>query len=231
MPKLIFAFTLILIGALSPAAFSQKMPSGEEVVKRYADIIGGARVWEMKNSEFRMKITQGEKEFDGVIIKMSPDKYYQSIVGSGFSLIQIYNAGNVLSIINGKKKELTEEKDTEELKLQSNILPDLVYTKLGYKITMLGEEKVNGARHYAVEIISPLGAKKINYYEKASGLLKFVKKNGSKTFFTDYKTIKGRVIPFTFVTIFPEGSKMMFKVTKWFINKRADPALFDLNKY
>lgn len=214
---------------LSLPTVAQDFPSADSVLARYVEVIGGKGRWAtIKTSEFHVKTTFEGQSMDVLIIKLGPGKYYQSLIGSGIEIKEVYNNGKAYNIINGKQEEVTDIEQLDHYELQSQILPDASYALLNYKREMFGIDTINGVEYYVVVLTSKNGSRNINYYEKATGLLKIIDKNGRKHYMDDYKPFNGCLVPMVMVSDMGEGRTMKSKVVDWLINQKTDISVFDV---
>lgn len=225
--KLLCFFTCLL----SLHAVAQDFPSADSVLARYVEVIGGKGRWAaIKTSEFHVKTTFDGQSMDVLIIKLGPGKYYQSLIGSGIEIKEVYNNGKAYNIINGKQEEVTDLEQLDHYELQSQILPDASYAKLNYKREMFGIDTINGVEYYVVVLTSKNGSQNINYYEKATGLLKIIDKKGHRHYMDDYKPFNGCLVPMVMVSDMGEGRTMKSKVVDWLINQKTDASVFDVKR-
>jgi hypothetical protein len=220
-----------IICFISFSAVAQKLPSADAIIARYVQIIGGAKQWSaIKTSEFHATASVGDKALNLLVIKAGSGRYYETLKGEGIMAVTIYDSGKGITIASGIKKNMTDTMLLDHYQLQSCILPDMNYIQLNYKRQLLGIKDVNGIPCYQVSLTSKNGATNINYYEKKSGLLTMVEKNGVKTVLADYKFYKGCSIPYTMTTDLGEGYGMIVKVTDWLVNEKSSVELFDTKK-
>ena len=222
------SFIICLIGF---SATAQKFPSADAIIARYVKVIGGEKQWSaIKTSEFHATVSVGDKALNLLVIKAGSGRYYETLKGEGITAVTIYDSGKGITIASGIKKGMTDTMLLDHYQLQSCILPDMNYIQLNYKRQLLGIKDVNSIPCYQVSLTSKNGATNINYYEKKSGLLTMVEKNGVKTVLTDYKFYKGCSIPFSMSTDLGEGYTMKVKVTDWLVNEKSSVELFNTKK-
>jgi len=207
MKRVIYLATIFSL-ILKLSAYAQQDITAEQVIKKYIEKIGGVQRWgAIHTTQFRgvVELEDGDS-VEYITIKDYPNKYYQKTSYKNNTEILIYNAGIGLDIYNGKIDTIHDVKRLDNLKLQSCILPDASYEKLGYKIELLGIHKFENFDSYEIELISPNGTITWNYYDKESGLLRMVyQENKSKTIFPEYREYKGCLYPYRMFFALADG--------------------------
>jgi hypothetical protein len=212
------------------SAFAQKPSSAQNVIARYVDVIGGKKRWaSLKSTEFHAIATIGNKTFKILSMKVGGDRYFQSLEGEGLSIIQIYDSGKAVNIVNGQRKEVSKVM-LDHFELHACFLPDVNYTRLHYTQKLVGLTDVDDVPCYKIELTSKNGSTHTNYYEKESGLLTFVEKDGTKNWLKGYKFYKGISIPYVQRQEMAGGTTMDMKVTDLLIDQKSTVALFNAKK-
>jgi hypothetical protein len=226
MKKLIAA--LILFSSLHVGLQAQDL-TAEQIVAKYANICADKGYLDtIRSTKVVVKIIVEEDTMTGSILKISGRSFYQKVTGEAGESVRIYNNGRGVEIIGTNKQNITDKGELDEMKLQSYILPDMEYKKLGYKMTLEGESKLEGVEYHVVKLVSPNGYTKTNYYEKATGLLRLkIDQSGMKTELKEYVKIKGGLYPKVNKLIFQDGLTLTIILTEMSNNVAIDPAIFE----
>lgn len=199
--------------------------SPAQIISNYIKAIGGA--------EAIKKITSlqqtGEMEVPGqkltVNIKnMAPNLSSMEMTAMGQTLVkQVYNGKTGYAIQMGQKAELTGD-DLAEKKDDKGYGTQLYYATDGTKIESAGTAKVGTADAFKLNITSPSGKKKMEYYDTKSGLLLKEESTSTKgtvemsqtTEYSNYKKVGDVLFPFTLTQSVstPQGSQEFSIVIK-----------------
>ncbi|RVU02021.1 hypothetical protein EOD41_08710 [Mucilaginibacter limnophilus] len=96
--------------------------------------------------------------FEYLIIKDASKKCYYEKTTIGDSIwTQIYIRGVAVMLHTNKVDTLHSKIELEEPHLQSHILPDMEFEKLGYKLNLIGLHKFKNFDCYGTKITSPAG--------------------------------------------------------------------------
>ncbi len=206
-------------------ATSAATASPAQIISNYIKAIGG--------EEAIKKITSlqqtGEMEVQGqklaVNIKnMAPNLSSMEMIAMGQTLVkQVYNGKTGYSIQMGQKAELTGD-DLAEKKDDKGYGTQLYYATDGTKIESAGTAKVGTADAFKLNITSPSGKKKTEYYDTKSGLLLKEESTSTKgtvemsqsTEYSNYKKVGDVLFPFTLTQSVstPQGSQEFSIVIK-----------------
>jgi predicted Zn-dependent peptidase len=209
--------------------------SVESIVNKYVTAIGGKQaIAAVNNLSVKMKASvQGQE--------ISMEVYHK-----GNSLSATYmKMGNMLinkQILNGDKaisagmqgnKEILGN-DLLDLKMSSNLCPEMDYAAFGASAVVKGAETVNGTEAWKVEVTLPSGKKSVEYYSKDSGLkIRTIQTQdspqGSVSIITDildYKDFNGYKIP-TRLSQDMGGMKLSIELESAEINQNIDDKLFE----
>jgi zinc protease len=200
-------------------------PVPAQIISSYIKAIGG--------EEAIKKITSlqqtGEMEAQGqklaVTLKnMAPNLSSMEIsMGGQTAVKQVFNGKTGYSMQMGQKAELTGD-DLAEKKDDKGYGAQLYYATDGTKIESAGTTKVGTADAYKLNITSPSGKKKTEYYDTKSGLLlkdeSTTTKAGTEisqsTEYSNYKKVGDVLFPFTLTQSVstPQGSQEFSIVIK-----------------
>ncbi|QDW26699.1 insulinase family protein [Pedobacter sp. KBS0701] len=196
-----------------------------EIIKNYIKAIGG--------EEAIKKITSlqqnGEMEMQGqklaVTIKnMAPNLSSMEIsMGGQTAMKQVYNGKTGYAMQMGQKAELTGD-DLTEKKEDKGYGNQIYYATDGTKIESAGTAKVGIADAFKLNITSPSGKKKTEYYDTKSGLLlkdeRTITKGGAEisqsTEYSNYQKVGDVLFPFTLTqsVASPQGSQEFSVIIK-----------------
>lgn len=195
---------------------------------RYVEVIAEKGYLDtVRNTRIVAKAVLGEDTITVVMIKDAGRSYYVKSRFRDQEEVKVYHNGAAATIINGRVERITDKAELDDLKLHSHILPDAVYKKLGYKMTLEGVSKLDGVEYNVVKLQSPNGYVATNYYEKESGLLRIIKgKEGIKVELTEYTRVKGMLYNRRNLMTFPEGGTLELVLHDVVNNEKLDPSLF-----
>lgn len=209
--------------------FAQDDVTAEQVVAKYVQVCADkGYIDTIRTVRIVAKAVVESDTITMLILKDAGRAYYVKITTPNGEQVRIYNQGAAVIIAGASKQDITDKAELDEMKLQSHILPDMVYKKLGYKMTMEGMSKLDGVEYYVVRLESPNGYVKTNYYEKESGLLRIIKdQNGITSILEQYVKFKGGLYPKRNVLTFPDGGSLEVILAEISNNEPIDPALFN----
>jgi len=174
------------------------------VIADYVKAVGGVdQINKVKDVHFIAQTNvQGMAIQTDKYVKM-PDKYAEKMSMNG-SVVQE-------QIVNGKKgiqgqmgqNSAMDEESLNAIIDEIGLIPQVKYEAEKYTLKLIGTENVEGNDAYKIEVVSPKGAKKLEYYDVKSKLkLREVMSQtaGEKivtmvTDFSDYKAVDGIMIP------------------------------------
>ncbi len=224
----------------NPAEAKKAAPaniSGSNVIEKYVKATGGEKAWR----DIKDLAVDYDMEVPGATLKVT-----QINKAPNMSLTEVKYNGMTFSkeVCDGKTAKATMQgqtqefsgKELEDKKTEANLLLELDYTKLGYKMDVTGQEKINGKDAYVVAVTAPGGDKTTEYFDVESGLkVKSLKSQetpqGNVSFEITYDKYtdvgNGYKIPYV-IEISGAGQKMSRKVTKVDLNKGVKDDMFKL---
>ena len=225
--KRTLALTLSLLLFTCIRSFAQD-ETGEQVVNRYIKLIADkGYVDTIRTTRMEAMGVLNNDTLNVTILKEAGRSYYIKVQGPNGEQVRIYNKGAAVLITGGNKEKITDRAELDELKLVTNILPDMFYKKNGYKMILEGMSKQDGVEYNIVRLESPNGYVKTNYYERESGLLRIVvDPDGIKTQLTEYVKFKGGLYNKRNIITFPDGLVMELVIKEIVHNEKIDPAVF-----
>ncbi|MDQ0637345.1 zinc protease [Pedobacter sp. W3I1] len=200
-------------------------PVPAQIISNYIKAIGGAEAIKkltslQQNGEMEM---QGQK-LTVTIKNMAPNLSSMEIsMGGQTAMKQVYNGKTGYAMQMGQKAELTGD-DLAEKKDDKGYGGQLYYATDGTKIESAGTAKVGTADAFKLNITSPSGKKKTEYYDTKSGLLLKDESTTTKggveinqsTEYSNYKKVGDVLFPFTLTqsVVTPQGSQEFSVVIK-----------------
>ncbi|MGN8057902.1 insulinase family protein [Pedobacter sp. 22163] len=196
-----------------------------EIIKNYIKAIGGEEAIKkitslQQNGEMEM---QGQK-LTVTIKNMAPNLSSMEIsMGGQTAMKQVYNGKTGYAMQMGQKAELTGD-DLTEKKDDKGYGSQVYYATDGTKIEAAGTAKVGTADAFKLNITSPSGKKKTEYYDTKSGLLlkdeSTITKGGVEISqsmeYSNYKKVGDVLFPFTLTqsVTTPQGAQEFSVVIK-----------------
>ncbi|TBO41962.1 M16 family metallopeptidase [Pedobacter kyonggii] len=196
-----------------------------EIIKNYIKAIGGEEAIKkitslQQNGEMEM---QGQK-LTVTIKNMAPNLSSMEIsMGGQTAMKQVYNGKTGYAMQMGQKAELTGD-DLAEKKDDKGYGGQLYYATDGTKIESAGTAKVGTADAFKLNITSPSGKKKTEYYDTKSGLLLKDESTTTKggveisqsTEYSNYTKVGDVLFPFTLTqsVATPQGAQEFSVVIK-----------------
>jgi len=196
-----------------------------EIIKNYIKAIGGEEAIKkitslQQNGEMEM---QGQK-LTVTIKNMAPNLSSMEIsMGGQTAMKQVYNGKTGYAMQMGQKAELTGD-DLAEKKDDKGYGSQVYYATDGTKIEAVGTAKVGTADAFKLNITSPSGKKKTEYYDTKSGLLlkdeSTITKGGVEISqsmeYSNYKKVGDVLFPFTLTqsVTTPQGAQEFSVVIK-----------------
>ncbi|MEH0157094.1 hypothetical protein V6R21_23435 [Limibacter armeniacum] len=221
-------FSPLLFLFLPLQILAQSEPTGEEIINKFIEAIGGEK--RLKKIKSVRMITKGGSESLGVNSTMYsyrkfPNYIRIEICEENDTTINICNNGIGKAIKNGEEKEM-DETTLRGLKEETLLFPELYFIEQGYKIHNAGEKPYK-LGYYEVELTDPHGNKRINYYNVDSGLLYLSRdlETRTSTYYTHYKEFNKVLIPT--VAVMEVGIHQLRFVTEVYeANMKIEESLF-----
>lgn len=222
------------------AAVSIKpMPAGvtvDNVIDNYIKAIGGKEaMMAVKDETMVMTGEMMGRQISFNSRKKSPNKVFLEVKMGDMLLSKTVSDGKRIAQSGmGGNKELAGEELKQEL-AKNDMNLELKYKELGYNLTALGVDNINGADVYKVEVNDPSGKKHFEYYDVKTGLrvrseVTEESPQGAVTVVTDfgdYKEVGKLKYPHT-VTIDQGGMVIKSKVTSLEVNKKLKDGDFEI---
>jgi hypothetical protein len=124
-------------------------------------------------------------------------------------------------------------KELESIKQSAVMFPELSYSEPGYKLELVGIEKLNGKDVYQLRIVNPSGASQTEYYNISTGLkvrTTSVSELMGQTMensmeYGDYRNVDGILFPFSTKQT-GNGPQLEITVNEIDIKTEVDPSHF-----
>lgn len=168
------------------------------IIAKYIKAVGGAeKVASIKNASMT-----GEADFQGqkILIKTISDAENSRLMQStsvGGNVVQktILVDGKAKIIMMGQTQEVPEE-TVALLKPQTHVFPEQHYAEMGYEVTYIGTEDIDGEATHKLEITAPNGMKTSEFYSVESGLkVRTSSQATGEISYSDYQEVDGILFP------------------------------------
>ena len=238
---------IFLVGALSLISFFSMSQTAEEIANNYYQAIGGAKWEAVKSILMTANVDAGGMKIPLEIAQMKDGRMYTKINFQGQEIIQGAFDGKTSWSTNfmTQKAEKSTSDDNENAMRASKEFPDALvcYKKLGYTLTLEGEEKVDGVACHKLKLVKKTllvegkEVPNIEYYyiDKDSNvpLLKEseissgeMKGQIGQTKFSDYQEVNGVIIAFSLSQGLKDGASQAISFEKVLINASIDEKTF-----
>ena len=226
---------------LPAASMSKPSLNLDEVLAKYYTAIGGVEKWRALNTmvmkgsltsqDQTMPITAYHERPGKCRVEFKLDDTVMAQVYGGFFAWQINplsGSPDPTPMTQGRTNYL---RDT--CGIESSLLD---YKKKGYRVKLLGEEKINGKNSYKVSVKYRSGNLETYYLDAETFLpvrtLGLYEMDGNEirttTTFSNYKDTEGYVVPYLLeVEIHGAPSTEVLKISKIEFNPKIDSAMFD----
>lgn len=185
------------------------IPAGmtaEKILDNYINALGGVE----KLGSISSQVIKMTTEMQGMVIEMvstqkAPDKILiTTSMGGNIMQKQVFDGERGQISAMGQKMELTGSQ-LVDMKSQARIIPELDYRNLAYQLKLVDMESIEGKPAYKVQITSPEGSSKTEFFDVATGLkIRTVASQdtpmGAMTIAVtlgDYRSVDGIKVPFS----------------------------------
>ncbi len=238
---------LFLVGALSLISFFSMSQTAEEIANNYYQAIGGAKWEAVKSVLMTANIDAGGMKIPLEIVQMKDGRMYTKINFQGQEIIQGAFDGKTSWSTNfmTQKAEKSTSDDNENAIRESKEFPDalICYKKLGYILTLEGEEKVDGVACHKLKLVKKTllvegkEVPNIEYYyiDKDSNVPIMteqeinsgeMKGQIGQSKFSDYQEVSGVILPFSISQGLKDGESQAISFDKMLINASIDEKTF-----
>jgi outer membrane lipoprotein-sorting protein len=227
--------------AAVPAASAEKLPSGDEVLDKFINAIGGKEAIE----KIKSRTTVSKIEFVGMGVS-GTTTIQQVLGGKALSTTELAGLGKFMQGSDGKvlwdnnpmQGPRVLDGDERAMMVRTFTLnSELRRADFYSKFETVGVEQINGKDAYKVEATPKTGVKETQFYDKESGLLvktvsTLVSQMGEiklESTVADYREVDGIKIPFKTSTI-AGPQNLSITIEKVTHNAEIPDATFDLPK-
>ncbi len=146
--------------------------SASFIIEGYLKAIGGrAEAEKVKTLKATFTMDLMGRSFDGVDIKMAPNKQYTEVRMGEMKVMQkMFDGAKGYQAQMGQKNEM-DEKEIKEAKDDKGLIPQLFYLSADYKLAYLGIEKIGDENAYKLKVTKPSEKVVVEYYSTSTGLL------------------------------------------------------------
>lgn len=238
--KVLLAIAAIVFGGLQQAnAQDDKLPSGEEVLKKYVDATGGEDAYKaIKSSRATGSLSVPAQGINGTlkVTTVKPNKVVADMEIEGF--------GGSKRVCDGERcwenstmmgARLITGKEADQMMKQSDM--ERIYNpkKFFKKMETVGVEDVNGEKCYKVDLVTTEDEEITSYYSVESGLeLKSVREQQTQmgpmkieSFSTDYKKFGDLTTAMKVEQKFSNGMSQVIAMDKVEYNVDVDEKAFE----
>lgn len=246
MKHLFISFALLLTSALSHAQ------TADEIVKNAYSAVGGDKWNTVQNMKMSANVDAGGgMKIPIEVVSMNDGKTYTKINFQGQNIFQNVFDGTTLWSTNfmTQKAEKAEKDETENMKRSSKEFPNALFSaaKLGYKLELVGEEKVDGVDCFKLKLdkkthlVEGKEEANIEYYyvDKESFAILMVesemtsgemKGKLAQTKYSDYQEVNGVYIAYSMISGVKDGASQTITFDKIELNTSIDTKLFKFPK-
>jgi outer membrane lipoprotein-sorting protein len=229
----------ILLGSLNASA-----QTVDDIIYKHIRAMGGAeKIAQLKGVKISatMKVMNMEMPVTTTIVQ---DKAFRTETkAQGMTIIQAVNGntGWMINPMGGQTKAtVMPEEAVKSLNSQKDITGLYNYKEKGYKLTLDGEEDLDGAKVYKVTATLNSGVKQVNYISKDTFYIlkieasmpvegQLIKTESTQS---DFRQVDGIVFPFVLevTTTAMPGMTMVNRIASLEVNPKIDESLFEMPK-
>ena len=238
--------TLLFI-VLTGLSLVSNAQNANEIVAKYYETIGGKKWEAVTGILMTANVDAGGMKIPLEIVQMSDGRMYTKINFQGQEMIQNAFDGVTSWSTNfmTQKAEKSTSDDNENAKRSSKEFPDALvsYKKLGYKLSLEGEEKIDGTACWKLKLekntmlVEGKEVPNIQYYyiDKDSNVPIMMeseinsgdmKGKIGQTKFSDYQEVSGLIYPFSISQGIKDGPSQPITFEKVVINPTVDAKMF-----
>ncbi|TLX76866.1 insulinase family protein [Labilibacter sediminis] len=210
------------------------LPKGltaEKVIDNYITALGGAeKLQAISDVEVNASISVQGMELALITKQKAPNKIcVETLMGETLLSKQVYDGVKGVMVAQGQQKQL-EGDELESMKYGAMLFPELKYAELGYKLNLIGKDKVDGQDVYKLMVVNPAEKETTMFFNTETGLkVKEVTSNvngSSTTVYGNYKEVDGVQYPMSLSQSM--GPQMLdVKVVSVEVNKGIDDDVFN----
>lgn len=202
-----------------------------DVVENYLNAIGGReKLAAVKDMKLKAGSTVQGMQMQMNITQKAPNKMHMAVNMSGMTLNEAKFDGEKGYQAQMGQSMPVGEAELNALRDQATMFPETNYTKDGYKLELKGAEPIEGSQAYRVDVTTPDGKTKTEYYDTKTGFkIREIQKSPEGVVtndWADYREVEGLKFPFKMTITGMAPFPIVFDVEAVELNKGVDDALF-----
>jgi hypothetical protein len=225
------------------ASFCVHAQTADEIISKYISFIGGSEKWKsIKTIVMTGKYNYGGIEFPFSSYSKAPNKYKYIVPSGGKSFTQAFNGTKgwkMDGFNNETKKTILTDRSARAMSNEADVeleSPFINYQKKGNKITLEGEDSVEGARCFKIKLIRNDGDTETYHFNVSTYELaekQAVSKNPEldssivNIIYSDYRAVDGIKIPFKSVSKIGDQTILTITVQKVDVNVDVEDSEFE----
>jgi hypothetical protein len=228
--------TSVLVQDANPA---EKLPSAEEIIKKFVEATGGEEAYKARKSvvtKAKMAIPMAGINADLTITQVAPNKMATSLDLGGFGTQKtVFDGDSAWEISTMAGPRLLTGAELDAMKRQANFDVQINPAEYYKSMETIGQSDFNGEQAYAVKLVSEDGGEVTQYYSVESGLMlgqssKQMTQMGevdSKTVMEDYRKVGNLMMPHKMTIEIPAmGMTQNLTISSIEVDVDVDPAIF-----
>lgn len=216
--------------------------SVEDIIAKHIKAHGGAEKWDAITSmEITARFTTFSEEKDFYAVKTNKGEYYSDLHIGQYEVKEAFNGTTGWTIdpwhALGFPRQLNKIEVNVFLQKAEFFSPFYKYKNKGYEVEFIGRENVDGVDTYAIKLTRSNG-KEETWYLDATSYLEYKSESEwvdfgmlalAETFYDDFQTVDGVVIPFYVERIFAQRDRVTI-IENIRFNTSIDQDIFEMPK-
>lgn len=242
--SLSFTIKSLLITSLVLIQCYASAQTVDDIVYKHIKAMGGAdKIAQLKGVKIaaNMKVMNMDMPVNTTIVQNKA--FRTETKAQGMTIIQAVNGntGWMINPMGGQTKAtVMPEEAVKSMESQKDLTGLYNYKEKGYKLTLDGEQDLDGAKVYKVTATLNSGVKQINYISKDTFYIlkieasmpvegQLIKTESTQS---DFRQIDGIVFPFVLevTTTAMPGMTMVNRITSLEVNPKIDESIFEMPK-
>jgi outer membrane lipoprotein-sorting protein len=234
----------VLLATLLLTQFYVSAQTVDDIVYKHIKAMGGAnQIADLKSVRItaNMKVMNMDMPVTTTIVQNKA--FRTETTAQGMTIIQAVNgkSGWMINPMGGQSKAtVMPEEAVKSMESQKDLTGLYNYKEKGYKLTLDGEEDLDGAKVYKVTATLNSGVKQINYISKDTFYILKIEasmpvegqliKTESRQ--SDFRQVDGIVFPFVLevTTTAMPGMTMVNRIASLEVNPKIDESIFEMPK-
>ena len=210
----------------------------DEIISKHINAHGDVEKWEtIKSMKITGKFTAFSVEKDFFAIKTDDGAYYAEVHLGQHKVIESFNGETGWTIDPWQDFVFPRELNKTEVNVfyqkADFFTPFYKYNEKGYKAELIGEHNVDGIDTYVIKLTRPNGKSETWYldantyleYKSESEWVDFAYPSPAESYFDDFRTIDGLVIPYFVERTFFQRDRIM-QIEDIEFNPEIDESIF-----